>query len=95
MNHVLPHEILNYFKIVQVQELGDCKLKKDFIEVHLDEINSLSKSYTSTDYEPKGFLSSKRVQGFPLRGKAVYLVIRRRRWRHKETKRRLEVIIHL
>ena len=46
--------------------------------------------YNSSDYESKGFLSSKRVQDFPLRGKAVYLVVKRRRWRHKQTKEEIQ-----
>lgn len=37
------------------------------------------------EYEPKDFIKSKLIQDFPLRGRAVYLRIKRRRWRHKET----------
>jgi len=35
------------------------------------------------------FLPATRVQDFPIRGKAVYLLIRRRKWRHKETKKEI------
>jgi transposase len=35
---------------------------------------------------PKGFYNAKTIQDFPIRGKAVYLVIKRRRWRHKVSK---------
>src|SRR5665213_304187 len=42
--------------------------------------------YSSLSYESKGFTESKLIQDFPLRGKAVYLRIKTRRWRHKQTK---------
>jgi hypothetical protein len=45
----------------------------------------LPAGYSSTEYESKGFASSALIQDFPLRGKAVYLRIKKRRWRHKET----------
>lgn len=62
------------------------KTRSQYIEVELEEKNVLPFGYEPGLYESKGFLSSKRVQDFPLRGKAVYLSIRRRRWRHKQTK---------
>lgn len=40
--------------------------------------------YSSLDYESKGFMESKLIQDFPLRGKAVFLRIKKRRWRHKQ-----------
>ena len=54
-------------------------------EIHLDEKNYIHKEVNSNEYESKGFLPRSKVQDFPIRGKAVYLVIRRRRWRHKIT----------
>lgn len=86
IHHVLPYELLSYFKTTQVYELCNILTKEIFIEVHLEEQNQLPNSYNSSNYESKGFLSSKRIQDFPLRGKAVYLVIKRRRWRDKVTK---------
>jgi hypothetical protein len=35
----------------------------------------------------KGFYTSKTIQDFPIRGKACYLVIKRRRWRLKVDKK--------
>jgi len=89
ISHILPSEILQYFQITGVRELGDIKTKEVFIEIQLEEKNALPKGYLSIEYESKGFLSSKRVQDFPLRGKGVYLVIKRRRWRHKETEKEI------
>jgi len=59
------------------------------LEIHLEEKNNLPLGYLYSDYESKGFLPSSRVQDFPIRGQAVYLVIRRRPWRHKETKKEI------
>jgi hypothetical protein len=86
LNHVLPSELLNYFRTTEVLELCNIKTKEVFIEVKLEENNQLPNFYFPSDYESKGFLSSKRIQDFPLRGKAVYLTIKRRRWRHKLNK---------
>ena len=86
ISHVLPSDLLAHFKITQVEELCDIKTKTVFISVELEEQNILPKGYERSKYESKGFLSSKRVQDFPLRGKAVFLTIKRRRWRDKETR---------
>ena len=81
----LPEFILDYFDIVDLKKLGDLSNSQMIFEIHLDEKNSINKEVNSNEYESKGFLPASRVQDFPIRGKAVYLVIRRRRWRHKTT----------
>jgi hypothetical protein len=58
-------------------------------EVHLDEKNTIRKAANSEEFESKGFLPCSRVQDFPIRGKALYLVLRRRRWRNKQTKKEI------
>lgn len=85
----LPESFLKYFHIVSHQKLGNVETKKMEFEIHLDEQNKLTLGYRSSDYESKGFLPACRVQDFPIRGKAVYLVIPRRRWRHKLTKKEI------
>jgi hypothetical protein len=81
----LPELLLGHFEVVNFFELGNIETKKVEFEIHLNEYNELPSSYSRLDYESKGFLPSSRVQDFPIRGKAVYLEIRRRRWRHKQT----------
>ena len=39
----------------------------------------------SEDYESKGFMDAVRITDFPIRDHKVILVLRRRRWRNKET----------
>jgi len=80
----LPEFILDYYTIVDFKELGNISTKEMEFELHLDEKNSILKDVNPNEYESKGFLPASKVQDFP--GKALYLVIRRRRWRHKSTK---------
>jgi len=80
-----PPELLEYFEIVLVHELGHVEAKEDFIEVVFEEKNILPPVYSASEFESKGFYD-KQIQDFPIRGKAVFLKIRRRIWRHKLTK---------
>jgi len=89
LEEFLPDFILYYFDIIDFKKLGDIETKKMFFEIHLDEKNIIHDSDIREDFESKGFLPSSRVQDFPIRGKAVYLVIRKRRWRHKQTKKEI------
>ena len=47
---------------------------------YLEEKNIVPEKYTDQDIESKGFYDPVIVQDFPLRGKKVFLNIRRRRW---------------
>lgn len=58
--------------------------------IYLTEKNELPSGYPKSDFESKGFYCSKTIQDFPIRGKAVYLIIKRRRWRHKLSKQELK-----
>lgn len=83
---ILPKDLLLHFDLVKLEELGDIYVKKDCIHIYLEEKNQLPNGYSFLDYESKGFSSSKQIQDFPIRGKAVYLHIKTRRWRDKKTK---------
>lgn len=45
----------------------------------------LPEGYSEVDFETMGFIESKQIQDFPLRGKPVFLRVRMRPWQHKET----------
>ena len=83
VNHFLPADLLSHFAIVSIQELGDVGSKELFYEISLEENNVIPTKYNAGDYESKGFYTEVTIQDFPIRGKAVYLKIKRRRWRHK------------
>ena len=77
LNYFLPEKLLEHFVITQVEELGCVFTKKMVLHIHLEEINTIPLVYDSSQYESKGFYPAKTIQDFPVRGKAVYLVIKR------------------
>lgn len=79
--HFLPKGLLEHFTITSINDLEDTVLKIKYFEIQLEENNILLKS-DAIEYESKGFTEIT-LQDFPIRGKAVYLKIKRRRWRHK------------
>jgi hypothetical protein len=83
----LPDKLLNYFTIKGIEQLGLLSTKSDCFYIELEENNTLPDGYKNEDYESKGFYKPKSIQDFPIRGKAVYLVIKRRRWRLKTDKK--------
>ena len=86
IGYFLPEGLLHYFRITKVEELGDLSTKKMILQIELEEINIIPEGYNASSYESKGFSPVTIIQDFPIRGKAVYLAIKRRRWRHKERK---------
>jgi len=88
--HFLPKDLLNHFIITDIQPLCEVKLKRDIFYIYLEEKNELPKGYNKSDYQSKGFHKPKTIQDFPIRGKAVYLIIKRRRWRNKQTKKEIK-----
>ena len=84
LSSFLPSGLLDHFQIIDFKELGHIATKTDSYYLFLEEKNQLPSGYDSTLYESKGFYEDKTIQDFPIRGKAVYLVVKRRRWRLKQ-----------
>jgi hypothetical protein len=76
---ILPQGILEYFL------LTDFTSSTSEISLYLEEKNMIPEEYSSDKLISKGFFDEITVQDFPLRGKAVYLHIRRRRWLNQTT----------
>lgn len=85
LGQLFPSELIEYFTITNVETCFDEDLKQEHLVVDFEEKNVLPDGCSALDYESKGFMESKRIQDFPLRGKPVFLRIRKRRWRHRET----------
>jgi hypothetical protein len=83
LRYFLPEELLNYFDITKVEKAIDETLNRDVLRIYLDEKNELRSVEDTLRFESKGFLPVKQIQDFPIRGKAVFLCIRMRRWRNK------------
>jgi len=71
---LLPSEIFNYFEITNmiVQDRS--------VSVFLDERNLKPEAYLGLKLTSKGFHPESIIQDFPIRNKAVFLHVRRRRW---------------
>jgi hypothetical protein len=75
----LPDGILEYFDIVSEITQETC-----FI-LCLEEKNIVPDEISTLNLHSHGFHPEVEVQDFPIRGKAVYLRIKRRRWKDIDT----------
>ncbi len=78
---LLPEGTLDYFTISDVKE------SSTEIVIYLEEKNEAPQEYSESKVESKGFYDPIVVQDFPIRGKKVFLNIRRRRWVLKDENR--------
>lgn len=75
---ILPSGILEYFTI------STLKNNPDSFNIYLEEKNIHPIEYKGQELTSKGFFELITVQDFSLRGKAVFLKTRRRRWFNKD-----------
>jgi hypothetical protein len=85
LHELFPSELMDYFSIWGFQTLCSMQTKTEYWLIDFLEKNELPPGYSFTEYETKDFMESNLIQDFPLRGKAVFLRIKKRRWRHKES----------
>ena len=71
---VLPPEIFDYFEITNI-EVGERE-----VNVHLDELDIIPEGYEKEKLLSNGFHLAAIIQDFPLRDKAMFLHVKRRRW---------------
>lgn len=77
---IFPEVLMEYFDISGWHD------EPSKIEVWLEEKDYMERSdYKSGTVISHGFTGEKVIQDFPLRGKPVYLHVRRRRWYDKAT----------
>ncbi|WP_130828385.1 ISAon1 family transposase N-terminal region protein [Prevotella rectalis] len=70
---VLPTQILEFFTIVSVREVGS--------EFHISLDERMDKTLADdANFESKGFMEAVNITDFPIRDHKVILKIRRRRW---------------
>lgn len=81
---VLPQEIFEYFDIIRIDIL------ENEIHIHLDEKSLKPEGYEIVKLISKGFHPAVIIQDFPLRNKAMFLHVRRRRWFSESTKKIVE-----
>lgn len=71
---LLPEFLVEHFDILKA-ETHDAEL-----HIYFEEKSSIPKEFSSLNLQSKGFHEEITVDDFPLRGKAVKLNIKRRRW---------------
>lgn len=77
---ILPQEILEYFVIVGL------KIQPKEIHLYIDEKNIPPQEYNQEKLTSKGYHPEAIIQDFPLRSKALYLHVRRRKWKVESTR---------
>jgi hypothetical protein len=71
--------------LIENFNLTSFKNSEENLHLYLEEKASVPKEFASVELVSKGFLDEITIQDFPLRGKFVYLHIKRRRWANKTT----------
>ena len=71
---ILPDGLEEYFDLVDIKETDES------FTLFLDELNIPPQAHCHLKVTSKGFFDPRIIRDFPLRGKACYLHIRRRKW---------------
>ena len=79
LRYLLPQEIFKYFDLVAIQE------RENQLELSLDEKPIKPIAHSDKELALYGFDEAVRIQDFPIREKSVYFIVRRRKWRDKNT----------
>lgn len=74
----LPSGMLDYF------EVSSATQTEDRYTIYLTEKNLYPGEFSGSKLLSKGFLEPITIKDFPIRGKACYLEVKRRRWLNKE-----------
>ncbi len=76
---VLPEGVKTYF------ELKSHQSDADNLHLYLEEINNIPVEYVGQKLESKGFYNEITFQDFPIRGRNVFMHVKRRRWLNHTT----------
>ena len=78
---LLPKDLFQYFEITEV------KVTEKEIQVYLDELNNPPASHKNVKLTSKGFHAAVVIQDFPIRERAVFLNVRRRKWKEESSEK--------
>ena len=79
---VFPEVLLDHFDL----RGSKSDKKSGLVDIYFEERNLPPKEFSDVELISKGFYEEITIQDFPLRGKKVYLHVKRRRWTEKNTK---------
>ncbi len=77
---LLPDFLVDHFEVVKLESLNSR------IDIYLEERIEVPQEFSSEQLISHGFHKQATVKDFPIRGKQVYLYVKRRRWLNKDTK---------
>ena len=80
LKHILPEFLIEHFDLTKQTTEGEV------MHLYFEEKNNPPKEVSNRILTAHGFHNEITIQDFPLRGNAVYLHIKRRRWLDKNTK---------
>lgn len=80
LQYLLPEEFFQFFDFKEIKEDANKSLL-----LHLDEKPIKPVEHSDKELVSNGFDEPVRIQDFPIRDKAVYFVVRRRKWKDKKT----------
>lgn len=84
LKFMLPDFLIENFEIVSATN------SEENLHMYFEEKAKPPKEFDAVEFVSKGFLDEIIIQDFPLRGKFVYLHIKRRRWTNKTTGERIK-----
>ena len=79
LKFMLPDFLVDHFEVVSANN------SEEILHLYFEENAKLPEEFNAFELVSKGFLDEITIQDFPLRGKYVYLHIKRRRWTNKTT----------
>lgn len=79
MQLLLPEFLIEHFTISKIESINTR------IDLYLEENNRVPAEYSKEILISHGFHKQTVIRDFPIRGKQVFLYLRRRRWLNKKT----------
>jgi hypothetical protein len=79
LKFMLPDFLVDHFEVVSTANT------EEILHLYFEEKSKPPQEFSTLELVSKGFQDEITIQDFPLRGKYVYLHIKRRRWTNKST----------
>jgi len=80
LQYLLPEEMFEFFDFKEIKE-GE---KKELL-LYLDEKSIVPPEHADKELVSNGFDEPVSIQDFPIRDRAAYFIVRRRKWKDKKT----------
>lgn len=79
LKFMLPDFLVDHFEVISSTNT------EEILHLYFEENAKPPREFDALELVSKGFSDEITIQDFPLRGKSVYLHIKRRRWTNKNT----------